>query len=139
LRASNLDSVTVFNEYARGPRSANFVYAAGIAALTGNFSYVEERSRIYEQRRNYFCKAIYDLGFPCHLFEGAFYAWFDARSTGLGSDGFVQKLNEQENCMLSPGNWFGIGFDGFIRVPLVRLVPVLEEVVERVENFVKGL
>ena len=122
-----------------GPRPANFVYAAGIAALRGDFSYVEERRRIYEQRRNYFCKAIDDLGFPCNLFEGAFYAWFDARSTGLSSDEFVKRLKEEENCLLSPGNWFGVGFDGFIRVPLVRPVPVLEDVVERVENFVKGL
>ncbi len=122
-----------------GPRPANFVYAAGIAALRGDFGYVEERRKIYETRRNYFCSAIDDLGFPCHLFEGAFYAWFDARSTGLSSDEFVNKLKEEENCLLSPGSWFGEGYDGFIRVPLVRPVPVLEDVVERVEHFVKGL
>ncbi|TRO51256.1 aminotransferase class I/II-fold pyridoxal phosphate-dependent enzyme [Candidatus Bathyarchaeota archaeon] len=122
-----------------GPRPANFVYAAGIAALQGDFSYVEARRQIYEQRRNYFCKAIRDLGFPCHMFEGAFYAWFDARSTGLSSEQFVNKLKEKENCLLSPGNMFGVGYDGFIRVPLVRPIPVLEDVVDRVGSFVKGL
>ncbi|MFH1179458.1 MAG: aminotransferase class I/II-fold pyridoxal phosphate-dependent enzyme, partial [Candidatus Bathyarchaeota archaeon] len=122
-----------------GPRPANFVYAAGIAALRGDFSYVEARRNVYEQRRNYFCKAIDALGFPCHMFEGAFYAWFDARSTGLSSDELVKGLNEQENCLLSPGSWFGEGYDGFIRVPLVRPVPILEEVVNRVEGYTKGL
>ncbi len=122
-----------------GPRPANFVYAAGIAALRGDFGYVEERRQIYQKRRDYFCKAIDDLGFPCHKFEGAFYAWFDARSTGLGSQEFVDRLHKEENCLLSPGSWFGVDTDGFIRVPLVRPIPVLEDVVDRVKRFTERL
>ncbi len=56
-----------------GPRPAHFVYAAGIAALKGDLGYVEKRRQIYQGRRDYFCKAIDDLSFPCHMFEGAFY------------------------------------------------------------------
>jgi hypothetical protein len=52
---------------------------------------------------------------------------------------FVNKLKEKENCLLSPGNTFGVGYDGFIRVPLVRPVPVLKDVVERVQSFLTGL
>jgi aspartate/methionine/tyrosine aminotransferase len=122
-----------------GPRPAHFVYAAGIAALKGDFSYVEKRRQLYQGRRDYFCKAIDDLGFPCHMFEGAFYAWFDARSTGLGSQEFVDRLHKEENCLLSPGSWFGTDTDGFIRVPLVRDIPVLVDVVGRVMRFADSL
>ncbi|MBT3284250.1 pyridoxal phosphate-dependent aminotransferase [Candidatus Bathyarchaeota archaeon] len=122
-----------------GPRPAHFVYAAGMAALKGDFGYVEERRQIYQGRRDYFCKAIDDLGFPCHKFEGAFYAWFDARSTGLGSQEFVDRLHKEENCLLSPGSWFGTDTDGYIRVPLVRDIAVLTDVVDRVKRFTESL
>jgi aspartate/methionine/tyrosine aminotransferase len=88
-------------------------------------------------RRNYFCKAVDDLGWPCHMFEGAFYAWFDATSTGLSSNEFLAKLKESQNVSLSPGDRFGS--EGFIRVPLVQPVPVLKEVVKRLKDFKASL
>jgi aminotransferase len=119
------------------PRPATFVYRMGISCLSGDFKYVEERRIEYEKRRNYFCKAIDDLGWPCHKFEGAFYAWFDVRNTGLGSQEFQTKVQKSQNVALSPGNRFGA--DGFIRVPLVQPVPVLEEVVDRLKEFKSSL
>ena len=122
------------------PRPATFIYAAGTAALRGSMSYVEERRQAYDERRRYFCKAIGELdGLSCHLFEGAFYSWFDARSDGLGSEEFVKRFEEAENVGLSPGNRFGVNTDGFIRVPLVQPVPVLEDVVTRLERFLGTL
>jgi len=115
------------------PRPATFVFKAGISCLRGDFKYVEERRQEYMARRNYFCKAVDELGWPCHMFEGAFYAWFDATSTGMGSQEFLEKLQGNQNVILSPGNRFGS--DGFIRVPLVQPVPMLKEVVKRLKSF----
>ena len=115
------------------PRPATFVFKAGIACLQGDFKYVEERRQEYMARRDYFCNAVNDLGWPCHVFEGAFYAWFDAASTGLSSQEFLNKLYESQNVLLSPGDRFGA--DGFIRVPLTQPVPVLKEVVKRLKTF----
>jgi aspartate/methionine/tyrosine aminotransferase len=109
----------------------------GISCLRGDFKYVEERRVEYEKRRNYFCKAVSDLGWPCHLFEGAFYAWFDITSTGLGSQEFLKKLQKKQNLALSPGDRFGS--DGFIRVPLVQPVHVLEEVIDRLNEYKSSL
>ena len=46
---------------------------------------------------------------------------------------------EAENVGLSPGNEFGVNTDGFIRVPLVQPVPVLEDVVWRLDRFLGTL
>jgi len=119
------------------PRPATFVFRMGIACLRGDFKYVDERRAEYEKRRDYFVKAVDDLGWPCHMFEGAFYAWFDVRSTGMGSTEFLEKLNESQNVRLSPGSRFGA--DGFIRVPLVKPVPVLKEAVKRLKAFEASL
>ena len=87
--------------------------------------------------RDYFCKAVGDLGWPSHMIEGAFYAWFDITSTGLNSQEFLTKLKKEQNVALSPGDNFGA--DGFIRVPLIRPVPVLKDVVARLKEFKAGL
>ncbi len=119
------------------PRPATFVFKAGISCLRGDFKYVDERRAVYKARRDYFCKAVDDLGWPCHMFDGAFYAWFDVTSTGLGSQEFLKKLHKEQNVLLSPGDRFGA--DGFMRVPLIKPVPVLEEVVGRLKEFKSGL
>jgi aspartate/methionine/tyrosine aminotransferase len=119
------------------PRPATFVFRAGIACLRGDFAYVEGRRAEYEKRRNYFTKAVNDMGWPCHRFEGAFYAWFDVRDTGMGSNEFLSGLKEKQNLVLSSGA--GFGADGFIRVPLVRPVSDLREVVSRLKDYKKSL
>ena len=68
------------------PMPATFVFKAGISCLRGDFKYVDERRAAYDERRKYFCKAADAIdGLECDLFDGAFYAWIDATSTGLGS------------------------------------------------------
>jgi aspartate/methionine/tyrosine aminotransferase len=119
------------------PRPATFVLKMGISCLTSDFKYVDERRIEYEKRRNFFCKAVDDLGWPCHMFEGAFYAWIDATKTNLTSNELITKFKEEHNVILSSGERFGS--DGFIRVPLVKPIPVLEEVVERLKAFKSSL
>lgn len=121
------------------PRPATFIYPAGVACLRGDFKYVEERRKEYQARRDYFTKAIDDMGMPCHKFEGAFYAWFDARRYGLKSEDFVAKLEKAENLALSNGAAFGTKQEGFIRVPMTAPISVLKDAVERVERFTKKL
>ncbi len=122
------------------PRPPTFLYAAGAAALNGDFKYVEERRAVYDKRRKYFCPAVDAIdGLTCDLFEGAFYAWFDARSTGMGSQEFTDRLAEEENLYFSPGHTFGPGQDGMVRVPLCQPMSLLEEGVARLESFMNHL
>ncbi len=122
------------------PRPPTFLYAAGEAALRGDFKYVEERRVAYDERRKYFCNAVNDIkGLECKPFEGAFYAWVDATSTGLSSKEFADRLAEAENVYVSPGDAFGPSQDGMLRMPLCSKMPVLEEGVARLERFMASL
>jgi aminotransferase len=122
------------------PRPPTFIYAAGEAALRGDFKYVDEIRATYDARRKYFCKAANAIdGLECDLFEGSFYAWIDARSTGLGSQEFVDRFAEAENVYLSPGHSFGPNQDGMLRVPLCQKMPVLKESITRLERFMASL
>ena len=122
------------------PRPPTFIYAAGEAALKGDFKYVDKIHASYDERRKYFCKAADAIeGLECDLFEGAFYAWIDARSTGLGSQEFVDKFAKAENVYFSPGRSFGPKQDNMLRVPLCQKMPVLEESIARLERFMASL
>ena len=120
-------------------RPATFIYAAGDACLNSDFKYVDERRKEYQARRDYFCKEVDKIGYPCHIFEGAFYAWFDARKTKLKSNEFISKFKKSENVSLSSGSAFGTKQEGFIRVPMVKPIPILKEVVDRLSRFTKTL
>ena len=122
------------------PRPATFVYAGGTAALREGMPYVEERRKVYDERRRYFCEAIDAVNrLNCSLFEGAFYAWFRMKETGIGSVEFCDRLLKEENVNLRPGKLFGVNVDGYVRVPLVKPVPFLKEAVGRIENLVESL
>jgi len=119
-------------------RPATFTLEAGSAALNGDFKYVEERRNEYQKRRDHFISAVNQIeGLSTHLFEGAFYAWINAKSTGLKSYDFINRLKEKENVELSPGGMFGD--DTYIRVPLTQSVSVLKDVIERMKKFMKTL
>jgi len=119
-------------------RPATFTLEAGTTALTGDLSYIKNRRTEYQKRRDYFIKAVNQIeGLNAHLYEGAFYAWINAKSTELGSYNLVNRLKEKENVELSPGGMFGD--DTFIRVPLTQPIPILKDVIERVKKFMKSL
>ena len=119
---------------------ATFIHAAGAAALREGWDYVDERREEYMKRRNYFCDAMDGIdGLTCRRFEGAFYAWVKIAGTGLKSKEFVEGLAEKEKLNVSPGHVFGGNKEDYVRIALVRSVPVLEEAAERIKKFVESL
>ena len=120
-------------------RPATFVYAGGTAALRSDLKYVEERRKIYKGRVDYICNALNDIkGISCIPSQGAFYAWFNIKDLGIGSQEFCDRL-QKEGVGMRPGKVFGINTDGYVRAALVRPVDDLKEVVAKVENVVNSL
>jgi aminotransferase len=119
---------------------ATFVHAAGAVALREGWDYVDKLREEYLDRRNYFCDAVDGIkGLSCRRPEGGFYAWVKTAGTGLESQEFVERLAEKEKLTLTPGHLFGGKSDDYVRVALVRPVPVLEKAVERLRGFVESL
>jgi aminotransferase len=119
---------------------ATFVHAAGAVALRECWDYVDQLREEYLKRRNYFCDAVNRIdGLSCSRPEGGFYAWVKISGTGLGSKKFVEHLAEKENLTLTPGFIFGGKRDDYVRIALVRPLPVLEQAVDRLKRFVESL
>ena len=61
----------------------------------------------YRVRRNLFVHDLNRIGLPCHVPEGAFYAFPSVTSTGLSDFEFAEQLLKEERVAVVPGTVFG--------------------------------
>ena len=89
----------------------------------------------YALRRNFIVKAFNDMGLPCHLPRGSFYAFPSIRGTGLSSKEFALRLLREEQVACVPGDAFGPSGEGFLRCCFATALDRIEEAVNRMRRF----
>jgi aminotransferase len=107
-----------------------------IEALRNGLSEVEYMRKSYRQRRNFFVTSLQEIGLPCHLPGGAFYAFPSIKQTGLTSEEFAHRLLMEEKVAVVPGNVFGESGEGFIRCSYASSLEQLQEAVKRMGRFI---
>lgn len=110
---------------------------AALEAVQNGEEEMQEMIVSYRQRRNFFVKALRNIGLQCQLPGGAFYAFPSVRSTGLSAEEFAEKLLIEEQVAVVPGTVFGRGGEGHIRCSYATSMEQLEEAVARMERFIK--
>ena len=93
----------------------------------------------YDRRRKLFVNGLNEIGLPCHLPGGAFYAFPSIAHTGLSSEVFAERLLHEERVLVVPGDVFGAGGVGHIRCCYATATEKLEEAIVRMGRFVKKL
>ena len=95
----------------------NFVQVAAIAALTQEGDEVKEMVKEYQRRRDYAVKAINEIpGLHCECPKGAFYIFINCKSLNMKSAGLSAYLLEEAKIALVPGDVFGPGGEGYLRM-----------------------
>src|SRR5688572_28467233 len=112
---------------------------AAIEAIEHGWPDMLEMRDQYKLRRNLIVKAFNDMGLPCHLPRGSFYAFPCIKSTGLTSKEFAWKLLEQEKVACVPGGAFGASGEGYVRACFATSLEQIQVAVERTGNFVQRL
>jgi aminotransferase len=112
---------------------------AAIEAIVAGEPDTIEMREAYKLRRNFIVKAFNDMGLPCHLPRGSFYAFPCIRPTGLTSKEFAVRLLEQEKVACVPGSAFGASGEGYLRCCFATALDRIQVAVERIEQFVKGV
>ena len=74
----------------------------------------------------------YACGHCCPLPEGAFYAFPDARETGMSSVDLGAKLLQEARVAATPGIAFGEAGEGHFRISFATADNLLEEAVQRI-------
>lgn len=111
----------------------SFVQAAAIAALTQEGDEVKEMVKEYQRRRDYAVKAINEIpGLSCQCPKGAFYIFINCKSLGMKSADLAAWLLENAKIALVPGDVFGPGGEGYLRMSFANSY---ENVVEGCEHL----
>lgn len=109
-----------------------------IEALKNGMPEVEQMRKSYRQRRNYFVSSLQEIGLPCHIPGGAFYAFPSIKNTGLSSEEFAERLLMTEKVAVVPGNVFGESGEGFIRCSYASSLEQLQEAIKRIGKFLNN-
>ncbi|WP_123533043.1 pyridoxal phosphate-dependent aminotransferase [Halosimplex salinum] len=107
---------------------------AAVEALDTCDDDVREMRAQYDRRRNFVLSRFEEMGIDCFPAAGAFYAfpecpWDD-------SDEFAEALLEEERVAVVPGDVFGAGGEGHLRVSYATSLSDLKTAMARIESFI---
>jgi aminotransferase len=78
-------------------------------------------------------------GVSCRTPQGAFYAFPNIKGLGLPSDDLAEQVLRQVGVALLPGTAFGANGEGYLRLSYATSMENLEEALERIGSYVRGL
>lgn len=107
------------------------VQYAGIAALTGPQTVIEENIAIYQRRRDRAVATLREVGLDVFPPRATFYVWARVPD-GTTSTEFANRLLELTGVVVTPGVGYGSGGEGYIRLSLGIPDDRLDEALHRI-------
>ncbi len=108
-----------------GVASQNFVQAAATAAWSDD-AHVAERRAIFGAKRDRLASFLTQAGYDVSGSQGAIYLWVKVPSQN--PEAFFARLMEH-GIVVSPGESFGAGGEGYFRLALVPSLPEIEQAI----------
>ena len=112
---------------------------AALEALQNGDTEADAMTADYKKRRGLFVAGLNEIGLPCPMPGGAFYAFPFIADTGLDCDTFTERLLHEERVLVIPGNIFGDGGNQHVRCCYATATDKLQEALTRMNRFVKKL
>lgn len=118
----------------------SFVQDAAVVALRDEQDEVQRMVAEYERRRNYAVQAINAIpGLHCTCPKGAFYIFINCKALGKSSEELASYLLDTAHIALVPGNVFGTGGEGYLRMSFANSYEHIVEGCSRLADAVRQL
>lgn len=108
---------------------------AGVAALRGDQSWLQERNAVYRERRDLILTALKELGMHAPKPSASLYVWARLPEGEELSMPYTERLLEQAGVSLAPGAAFGACGEGYLRISVTAPSDRLEEALARFVNW----
>lgn len=108
---------------------------AALEALMSGDGEVEAMLSEYDHRRRIMVKGLNEIGLPCFMPRGAFYAFPSIEATGMSSEEFAERLLSEERVAVVPGSAFGNSGEGHVRCCYAVSLTEIEEALLRMGRF----
>jgi LL-diaminopimelate aminotransferase len=112
------------------------VQRAGVAALTGDQSFLDTTRGTFQRRRDVFVDGLARLGYGVRRPQATFYAWGRIPG-GESSDRFAARLLDKAGVVVTPGAGFGPHGEGYFRAALTVDETRLAEAIERIRRITR--
>ena len=136
MMCGNPDVVQYVRTYKSQVDTSHFepVLAAGIAALTEDQSWLNDRNAIYQERRDVIIDGLEKIGIQAHTPKAALYVW--ARVPEGGDDyEFCDRMLHEIGVSTTPGSVYGMNGKGYFRMSICTHVERLEEGIQRMMDW----
>ncbi|MBW1741022.1 MAG: LL-diaminopimelate aminotransferase [Deltaproteobacteria bacterium] len=110
------------------------VQIAGITALEGDQTCVEDMRQTYTERRDILVAGLRSIGLSVEKPRATFYLWVEVPQ-GYTSAGFASLLLTEAGIVTTPGNGFGTAGEGYVRMALTVGRERIREAVERIKDI----
>jgi aspartate aminotransferase len=118
--------------------TASFTQMAGVEALRGDQSSVDQMRGEFQRRRDVFVAGLNKIkGISCRMPKGAFYAFPNITGTGWESKKLADALLEEAGVACLSGASFGEFGEGFIRFSVANSLENLSKALERIDDWTK--
>ena len=115
--------------------TASFTQWAGIEALKGNQSFINEMMFRFKQKRNKIVKGLNSInGFNCLSPKGAFYAFPNIVETGMNSEKCAEYILNKAGVACLPGTAFGPSGEGYLRFSYANSVENIQKAIDRIKE-----
>ncbi|MCA9322562.1 MAG: aminotransferase class I/II-fold pyridoxal phosphate-dependent enzyme, partial [Planctomycetes bacterium] len=115
---------------------AGFTQKAGVAALQGDQSPVDEMLAQFAKRRRLIVDGLNSLpGVSCRLPGGAFYVFPNISETGYKSRDAADRILNEAGVAVLPGTAFGKHGEGFLRLSFANSADNIEQALNRIARF----
>lgn len=117
--------------------TSNFspIFSAGVAALTGDQTWLEERNLVYKERRDLVVDGLRAAGFSLEIPKAAIYVWAALPAGHQDSMRYCSDLLEATGVSTTPGVVYGPHGEGYVRVSLGTPAPRIKQAMERLVDW----
>lgn len=132
------DAVKFIETYKSQQDSAIFapLMAAAEVAMLGDQSWLNERNRVYQERRDAVIDGLHRAGLRVAPPQAALYVWAPVPG-GQGSMEFCARMLDDIAVSTTPGVVFGKHGEGYFRISLVTDIERLREGAERIAGWLQ--
>ncbi len=117
--------------------TASFTQVAGVAALRGDQSCVDEIREAFRRRRTVMIDGLNKIpGFRCRLPHGAFYAFPNITGTGKKSKPLADALLNEAGVACLSGTAFGDWGEGYLRFSYANSVENIQKALAKITDWI---
>jgi aspartate aminotransferase len=118
--------------------TASFTQMAGIEALRGDQSSVDQMCAEFKSRRDVVVAGLNKIkGFSCRMPKGAFYVFPNITKTGWKSKPLADALLEQAGVAALSGTAFGDFGEGYLRFSVANSMENLQKALDRIDEWTR--